>query len=65
MLVSAELPTLAHKVCDQLVDLFVPAVAHESPLLMKKQEDLFLALQSPDTAPNRILEKSVGFLSAP
>lgn len=31
VLASAELPTLAHKVCDQLVYLFVPAVAHEIP----------------------------------
>ena len=30
MLASAELPTLPHKVCDQLVDLFVLAAAHEN-----------------------------------
>jgi hypothetical protein len=65
VLASAELPTLVHKGCDQLVNLFVPAVAHESLLLMQQQEDLFLALQSPDTVPNRILEKSVGCLAAP
>ncbi len=35
------------------------------PLLMQQQEDLFLALQSPDAAPNRILEKLVGFLADP
>lgn len=31
VLASAELPTLPYKVCDQLVDLFVPAVVHEIP----------------------------------
>lgn len=31
VLASAELPTRPHKVFDQLVDLFVPAVAHEIP----------------------------------
>lgn len=65
VLASAELPTLPHKVCDQLVDLFVPAVAHEIPLLMQQQEDLFLALKSPDTKPNRILEKSEDYLTVP
>ena len=31
VLASAELPTLSYEVCDQLIDLFVPAIAHESP----------------------------------
>jgi hypothetical protein len=65
VLASAELPTLPHKVCDQLVDLFVSAVAHKNPLLIQQQEDLFFALKSPDTKPNRILEKSEDFLLAP
>lgn len=34
-------------------------------LLMQQQEDLFLALQSPDTQPNRILEKSEDYLAVP
>lgn len=35
------------------------------PLLMQQQEDLFLALQSPDTKPNQILEKSEDDLAVP
>ena len=62
---SAEVPTLAHKVCNQLVNLFILGVAQEFPLLMKQQEDLFLATQSLDTKPNQILEKSENFLLAP
>lgn len=31
VLASTEMPTLPHKVSDQLVDLFVPAIAHEIP----------------------------------
>ena len=30
----------------------------EIPLLIQQQEDMFLLLQSPDTKPNRMLEKS-------
>jgi hypothetical protein len=65
VLASAELPTLPHKVCDQLVDLFVPAVVHESPPLMQQQENLISAMKSPDTVPNRIQEKSGGCSGAP
>ena len=34
-------------------------------LLIQQQEDQFLALQSPDTKPKRILEKLEDFLLAP
>ena len=37
VIAHVRVPTLVHKVCDQLINFFVSAVAHESLLLMQQQ----------------------------